>query len=164
MEKNNDSSADEVLSQKIIQKLVAKALLDVKAGSTKYFDLFTGGEDEHATLAELAISAISKLRAVEIIILTTLRTMMKDNNIPDGAVKFLNYLCKDITAVLMLLNNITSVEDLVAVYEEEDLENTMRAYKDGPSTDSVESSNINDLTKDLGDLLSMARESAHPQD
>jgi len=158
METNNDNSPAETLSQEVIQKLVGKALLEVQTDSSKYFDLFTGGAGEETTLAELAIGAISKLKTVEIIILTTLRSMMHDSGVPDGAVKFLNIICKDVTTVLMLLNGITTTDELMAVYEEEELANPLRAYGEDTEGQKVEATNIGELSKDLNDLMGKVRE------
>jgi len=157
MDTDKESSPVETLSQEVIQKLVGKAILEMMGDSEKYFDLFTGGRGEETTLAELAISAITKLKTTEVLILTTLRTMMNDNAIPDGAVKFLNYICKDITMVLMLLNGMTTTEELLAVYEEETLANALRAFReDEPG--SVEAAGIGELSKDLDDLMGKVRE------
>lgn len=153
-----EDGSRETLSQEVIQKLVGKALLDVQAESAKYFDIFAAGLGEETTIAELAISAISKIKTVEVIILTTLRTIMKENGVPEGGTKFLNCVCKDIALVLMLLNELVSEADLLEVYEEEEVIGAIRAFREDLSSTETSTTNINDLAKDLKEFLGKARE------
>jgi hypothetical protein len=158
MDNNEEFSPGEMLSHEIIQKLVGKALLEVQADSARYFNIFADGLDEETTVAELAINAISKLKTVEVIILTTLRSIMKENKVQDGCTKFLHRLCKDTTYVLMLLNELATPEDLLEVYEESEVENAIRAYKEDLVGTEVKKSDLNELAKDLKENLGKSRE------
>lgn len=158
MTNKDDHSPDEMLSHEIIQKLVGKALLEVQADSARYFNIFAEGLEEETTVAELAISAISKLKSVEVIILTTLRAIMKEQKIVDGCTKFLHCLCKDTSYVLMLLNGLVTTDDLLEVYEESEVENAIRAFKEDLVGTEVKKSSLNDLTRDLKENLNKARE------
>jgi hypothetical protein len=158
MDIDKESSPIETLSQEVIQKLVGKALLEVQSDSEKYFRLFSEGVGDEVSVAELAISAITKLKAVEVIILTTLKLIMNEHGVAGGSIGFLHCLCRDTTLILMLLNKLATPEDLLEVYEESEVSNALRVYSQDNGEAEITSTDLNELTKDLKEMLGKSRE------
>lgn len=161
----SDEQQEIPLTQETVQKLVAKTILEVQEQRDKFFDVFfnlnqLGDGDELVSMAETAIQVISRLKTVEVIVLTALAEFMKQQNTPEGSAKFLHYFTSDIVMSLLLLNDFVSIEELDLVYDRKELENPLNTFSAQMSDENgPQRASIHDLAEDLKTLLQKIKES-----
>lgn len=156
------SEQPDLSSHAAIQKLVGKIIIEVQQDKHKFLDTFFSLNDTPGAaprpLAEIAIEVVTRIKTVELVVLTTLSEFMKSQGMPEGTAKFLHYLCKDITTSLFLLNELVSPETLLDVYELQDVEAPIATFNEQKNEAAVEGPlDLHQLSEDFKEHLDKVR-------
>lgn len=147
-----------------LQKIIGKSILEVHTNHEKYLNFYLalpGEGDEPMSLSEVVAGTVAKLKAVELIVMTIMVDFFREHGggkPPEGALRMMHYLSKDITGTLLLINEMVEPAALQEVYSADEISNMMRNYMDTkPEMDLEKPKNMHEVAESLKGLLEETR-------